>query len=330
MARLIKRERIGVGIQTAQTIGSYVAPTNGTTIELTTGTMADYIFAEGVEVTLSPENISRNYNRNSFSGGVRDVLGKKTVSVKFKTELLYTTAAVTEVGVMKTLFEACAYIHGTNTYTPLSTNYSGFPSPAKACSLVVNKDGYAHKIENCIGTGRISLESGKIGMIEFDFSGTVNGSVFSTSETIASIVPNYINNVSGVSNFVVKSSSFSFDSVSNYTVSKIEIDLGNKISLRDDMSGADGVIGFYLTGREPSMTVSLEAPTTNYWVDKHEALFAAAAIVTTPGYVFNMADAQVISAPYTDLDGVLGHEVGFKLCETSAGDNALTITEDFA
>ena len=58
MARLTKREAIGVGIETTQ--GTYVAPVN------TSAAVTGYFWAEGVDLQLNSENLERNYFRTNF------------------------------------------------------------------------------------------------------------------------------------------------------------------------------------------------------------------------------------------------------------------------
>lgn len=318
MARLVKREAIGVGIETSQ--GTYVAPTN------VSASNTGYFYAEGVDIQLVSENIERNYNRSTLDP-VSIVKGKKSATLKFKCELLH-SGADTEQSVIKTLFEACGMIHGgaSDFFLPISTAPSNFSGASKSCSFLVNKDGMVHKLKGCVGNFKLILEAGKIAMLEFDFKGLVEGSTFGTASAIGTIY--YANNGSGVTNAVQKSSAFAFNSITDFIVPKIDIDMGNEIVERLNIEASQGIEGYALIGRKPTMNVSIEAPLTSTDViGFFESGTEAAASVDAIDYLFEMPKAQVISANYTDIGGILGHDISFQL-NTSSGDDCIKITAD--
>ena len=324
MARLTKREAIGVGIETTQ--GTYVAPVN------TSAAVTGYFWAEGVDLQLNSENLERNYFRTTLDP-IAIVKGKKSASLKFKCELLH-SGADAEQAVIKTLLEACGMIHGgasTDYFLPVSTppttGFSSASGVSKSCSFLVNKDGTEHLLRGCVGTFKITLEAGKIAMLDFDFKGLVEGAAFGTANALSTIY--YANNGSTVTNAVQKSSSFTFASSSDYIVPKIEIDMGNEIIERMNIEASQGIEGYALIGRKPTMNISIEAPAfgTHDVIGMFEAGTSGAAEVDALDYLFNMPAAQVISANYTDIGGILGHDVSFQL-NTSAGDDCIKITAD--
>ena len=319
MARLTKRESIGVRVEVTQ--GTYLEPVN-TSVEAT-----GYFFAEGVEITLNSENLERNYFRTTLDP-IAIVKGKKSAELKFKCELL-AGATTAESSVMKALFNGCGLIDATaGTYLPISTPPANFSSASKSCSFQVFKDGTRHRLNGCVGDVKFSFEAGKIIMCEFSFKGILQESTFGATEAIPAIF--YHNNAvtTAISNIVAKGQSFTFAGDSDYIVPKIEISMGNEIVERANIEATHGVEGFALIGRKPMMNISIEAPAfaTHDVIGLFEAGTSGSAIVNVTKYTFTLAAAQVISANYTDIGGILGHDVGFQL-NTSAGDDCITIVE---
>ena len=325
MARLTKRELIGVVAETTQGTFATAGFTSANTVA-----GACYFWAEGVEITLNSENLERNYYRNTMDP-IAIVKGKKSAEIKFKTELVY-TAASTETAAMSAIFNACGLVGAANVYAPISvppsTSYSGL---SKSCSIEVYKDGAKHQFRGCVGDIKISYEAGKIVMIECSFKGQL---IASTNFAVTSALPtvHYLNKVSGVLNIVAKAVPFTFDSYGDFIVPKIEISMGNEIVERTNIEEANGVAGFSIIGRKPMMNISIEATTfatydlLNSFENATEAAATIGAANATNGYLINMPAAQVISANYTDIGGILGHDVGFQL-NTDAADDCITITE---
>ncbi len=320
MARLTKRELIGVVAETTQ--GTLATFTSANTVA-----GACYFWAEGVEITLNSENLERNYFRNTMDP-ISIVKGKKSAEIKFKTELLY-TSATTETATMSAIFNACGLVGAANIYAPVSVPPNNFQGLSKSCSIEVYKDGAKHQFRGCVGDIKISYEAGKIVMLECSFKGQLINSInFAVTSALPTV--HYLNKVTGVNNIVAKSIPFTFDSYTSFIVSKIEILMGNEIVERTNIEELNGVAGFSIIGRKPMMNISIEATTfaTYDLLNAFENATEAAAIVgeENSSYYISMPKAQVISANYTDIGGILGHDVGFQL-NTSTADDCITITE---
>ena len=306
MPLLSKKTFIGIKAEAAQ--GDAVAATT-----------ADFLLAMDVDIKPNIEILERDYS-NTFLDRLAHSIGKKFSTVKFKTELKTTgTANIPEPAFIAAL-EACGLIDATvGTFVPVSTIQSGMHGPANSCSIYVYKDGFLHTVAGAIGNVKFTLEAGKIGFAEFEFSGSYVAVASATNPVPVfgtAIVP------------ICYSAGLSLFGSTSHIAGKIEIDLGNTIAQRDDVNSANGVKGFMITGRSSKGSVDPEVIDEANWT-KLVAGTPGSTVITlgaTTGniIVFTMAATQYTDVSYGDRSGILTHSANLAFNQ-SAGNDCITV-----
>ena len=299
-----------IGIKSESTQGTAVVPSAST----------DYLLAMDVDIKPNIEILERDYT-HTYLDRLAHSIGKKFSTVKFKTELKTTGVANTPEPAFIAALEACGLIDATvGTFVPVSTIQGGMDGPANSCSIYVYKDGFVHTVAGAIGNVKFTLEAGKIGFAEFEFSGSYVAVVSATNPVPVfgtAIVP------------ICYSAGLSLFGSTSHIAGKIEIDLGNTIAQRDDVNSANGVKGFMITGRSSKGSVDPEVIDEANWT-KLVAGTSGSTVITlgaTTGniIVFTMAATQYTDVSYGDRSGILTHSANLAFNATSAGNDCITV-----
>ena len=297
-----------IGIKSESTQGTAVVPSAST----------DYLLAMDVDIKPNIEILERDYS-NTFLDRLAHSIGKKFSTVKFKTELKTSgTANTPETGFTAAL-QACGLINATGTFAPVSTAQSGMYGPAISCTIYVYKDGFLHSMVGSIGTVKFTLEAGKIGFAEFEFSGSYVAVASGTNPTPTfgtAIVP------------ICYSASLTLVGVATEIATKIEIDLGNTIAQRDDVNSANGVLGFMITGRSSKGSVDPEVIDAAAWTKLVAGTSASTSVTLGATWgniiVFTMAATQYTDVSYGDRSGILTHSANLAFNQ-SLGNDCITV-----
>jgi hypothetical protein len=229
---LTKRKLIGVKTESAQNVAA-------------TLTATDFIHAWDVEVAPAADIVEKEFVSGSLDRFAHST-GKKWYEISFKTEYKGSGSAGTPPPV-GALIQACGFVETINagvnvTYAPISTPPSGFLGPAKSCTIKVYEDGILHTLAGCVGNRRLIGEAGKPVIAEWKFWGLYTAV---TDAAFVSASP------SAQQAAILQSATLQLQGYSA-TVGKIEIDLGNEVTLIEDINAANGVGGFAITRRNPS------------------------------------------------------------------------------
>ena len=194
---------------------------------------------EIVEPVRRPANVaslSRTYS----------VAGTRSAEVSFKMEVKG-SGSINTAPRIGCLLRACGFaatvVSGTSiTYLPLS---SGFES----VTLYVFIDGRRHVVTGARGDVKITCEAGQMAMAEFTFKGryATPTLVALSSPTLESTIPQ-----------VCKSCTFSYNSKTTLVLKSALIEMNNEVVQRPDISDANGIAGFEITGRDPMVTLDPE------------------------------------------------------------------------
>lgn len=131
---------------------------------------------------------------------------------------------------------------------------------------------------------------------------------------------------------VVQNALFAYNSNSVMVIKEFDLDLGNDIAIKDDISSANGVKGFTVTGRKPKGKFSPEAELTGVYNFPADWSGSAPQAVTVQiGSV--AGNTIIITAPkvqITDIQdgndsGILTKEISFSL-GLNAGDDEFSIS----
>ena len=304
MPLLSKKTFIGIKSETTQ--GVIVAPTS-----------TDYLLAMDVDIKPNIEILERDYS-NTFLERLEHKIGKKFSTVKFKTELKTNGVANTPETPLIAALQACGLINSSGTFSPTSTIQSGMQGPAISATIYVYKDGFLHSMLGSIGTVKFTLEAGKIGFAEFEFSGSYVAVASSANPT-----PNFGTNAVPI----CTGASLTLVGVATEIATKIEIDLGNTIAQRDDVNSANGVKGFMITGRSSKGSVDPEVIDAGAWTKlvAGDSGNTVITLGTSPNQiVFTMAATQYTDVSYGDRSGILTHSSNLAFNQ-SAGNDCITV-----
>jgi len=136
-------------------------------------------------------------------------------------------------------------------------------SPAgilSGANLKVNNDRLQHVFSGCVGNVVFNWTAGQMPTMAFTFEGLPSGSV-------AEIIAPSINISQGktpvpVQNYALTISGASLGVISGQVVQSVTYDVGNIIDPRADINGTYGYSAPIITGREPDITISIEANAT--------------------------------------------------------------------
>jgi hypothetical protein len=208
-----------------------------------TGTNA--ILAWDVEMDVKGEVLAREFLRDTFTN-MPHVIGMKEVALTFKTELKGSNAAPDIDPLLVGVGFGTAVTTGTGLVYTLQSNEINVNSTA----FRVYKDGNMHKILGARGSVKLTLEAGKYGIAEWSFSGLY--------DPVAAVANPDVSGLSQNKPPILYNSSFQIGGFSPVT-SKLEIDLGNTVTRRDDLNATYGVRSFRISSRKPKMSFDADA-----------------------------------------------------------------------
>jgi hypothetical protein len=253
-------------------------------------------------------------------GNTEMVVGQRLVSLSFDVEIAGSGAAGTAPK-WSALIQACGFSETVVAST--SVTYAPVSSAFKGVTLYHFADGVRHKVTGCRGTWSMSLETGEIPKISFEFTGIYNAP---TDETQPALT--FSNQADPV---VVNSANTTPLQVHGYAacMASFSLSLANETPFRQLAGCTQQVM---ITDRKPEGEVVIEAPTIaqkNYfdiasaqtngqfsW--KHGQ--TAGNIVT-----FTAPTCSLGSPEYEDSDGIIMLKLPFMPQPTSAGNNEFTI-----
>jgi hypothetical protein len=217
------------------------------------------------------------------------------------------------------LLPSCGMLNTSSTYTPKSDA----SSPA---NVTIGKytDGRLKRIAGAQGKFKLTMESGKPGLAEFNFLGQ-----FVAPSAVAKLAPNYPRAVPPR----LISATLTI-AATNYTISKIEVDYNNTLILRPDPTTASGYFGSCITDRVITIGVDPEAlgyGTKDWntdWTAGTEAAFNCVLGTTATNIVTIAAPKMQLMEPPNEgeREGILVDQLKFQ-CNRSvdAGDDEFSI-----
>lgn len=194
------------------------------------------------------------------------------------------------------LLKACGYAETISTGT--SVRYDPASASIPSLTLAMYMDGVIKKIWGARGDVKLTLDKGKPGLLHFTFSGAdfslTDGGLL-TPVSYPAIKPP-----------VFLGATFTYDTYAAI-ISKLEIDAGNKVELRDSVNAASGFVSALITGREPKATFDPEAVTVatkdffGMWRGSTGAAMAA-----TLGSTADTGNMIALSAPKAQIEELKG------------------------
>lgn len=203
-------------------------------------------------------------------------------------------------------------------YRPKTYDIDTMPS----ASVRFYKDKILHKVAGVIGTWSLTAEVGKLAYLEFDLSGLW------TDPEDAAIPALTLVDLTGPQVLAMGMRIGAYTPVAN----ALKLQLGAKIEKRNDLNGPDGLIGFVITGREPSGSLDPETDTLaafNPW-----SLWKSGAKYRLNGYLGSAAgnrwavhvgQAQCTELKYGERTGLVTYDKTFTPCQERLGDDELRL-----
>lgn len=257
---LLKRKRV---------FAAKVETTPGTAETLTNAEASynayDLVIQPSVEVEQREGQGAFNY--------LQGVPGARMGTATFRTDLGWdgTSTMPTWASV---LLPACGWVETSQVYNP-TTESPGTNVKTLTIASYQAGNGSAGKrrlLTGAVGTFTINLPAGRMGFIEWEFTGVWGG------ETAAAVLaPTYPT----ASPIRFASATATFDSV-DLTVENISFAAGNQVVMREDGSTASGYISGIITNREPRITCNPESvliatqDRIQAWLNADEEAFSVA------------------------------------------------------
>ena len=188
-------------------------------------------------------------------------------------------------------------------------------------------DGVIWYMDECVGNAELVLEAGKLPRINWEFIGQASansGAILAAPSMTTTNISNPVPVAAGSASVNPGGEG----AVTAISMSKLVINLNNKLAERPDVSGTYGYGAPLVTGNRPTLTAELDylVPTGAGIIIDFEARLAAASYLTwaythgtglgaNQGFVLGFK-GDPISVSRMDTDGVLRVEVG---CQLSIG-----------
>jgi len=293
-------------------------------IEATPGTAESLGNSEGAfnAMQLNLEPTTELIKRESQGAFARKkaITGGHRGTYSFRTDLSWDGTATLPSWVT-TLLAACGWVNSSGTVTP-RTESPG--SNVKTVTLGKYIDGVYEKLVGCMGTAKIMLETGRPSFIDWTFEGK-----WAAATDAAVIAPTYPT----VHPIKYASATTTFNSVA-LCLSRMTIDLGNKLYLQECASDATGYSFTVITDREPTVSADpdskLVATQDRYGIlhasTEAELSITLAGFATDATIEFSAPKAQLMSVKRGDREGLSIDNLVFACNENTTVDQELIMT----
>lgn len=244
------------------------------------------------------------------------VFGKRSARMTFDVELVGMAAAGSAIHYADAL-KACGV--GETLVADTSATYKPASSSVSSATLAMYLDGKIYKMWGARGTARLSLEAGKPGIMSFEFIGAdfseADGALLSSGVSYNSVKPP-----------TFQSASLTIDSYAAL-VSRVDLDLANALTLREDANASSGHKSAVITNRKPMLSFDPEnvlVATEDFlgnWRSGSEMAFTATLGSATGNTIALTAPkVQYQTAGMGDREGVSVLDLA-GLCCLSSGDD---------
>jgi len=225
-----------------------------------------------------------------------------------------------------TLLKGCGFgVVPTPAQTPTSVVISPITTAIPSLTIGAYFDGVLHKIIGARGTVKCSIESGKPGRLDFEFTGvgidTSDVGLLDAAGYDDVVPPAFI------------SAAFLVDSYAAI-ISKLDWDIANTVTLRESINSASGYLSALITGRNPKGSLDPELPLvasydffTNWKTNGVGALTIAAGVTAGNIVTITMPVIRYANINPGDRGGIRTLGIDFEMCCDDSDDEiSLVIT----
>ena len=303
-------------------IAAKLETTLGTAISLSASDASMNVYDVEVDVEADEQERASQGSASRLATTV----GARMVTTRFKVEL-HGAGEEGNPDWANTLLPALGMVETTNVFavvTGVPVASSGNP---RTITIGAYHDGRLITSAGCMGTGKFVFENGKVAYLECEFKGKYVSTTDATllAPTIPSVTPPRASNLT-----------FTYGGSSPGKVDRLEIDLQNEVTLRQDFSTGGGTSGYaYATivDRNPKATMAVEAQLVasfdayGKWLAQTEEAFALdIGGATWNKLEFDAAKAQILKPTPGDRDGLYTDEIEMQFNRDTAVDDEFTLT----
>jgi len=268
------------------------------------------------EPTINPEDtFQQRQPSGSSAGNAAGVVGERKGTCSFRAELRSDGVDALDAG-LAILLQACGLKLTGSVYAPTSG-----VADQKTCTIDVYEDGLMKRIFGAMGNVKISGEYGKIVSLEFEFQG-----IWSAPTDVALPSPS-------ISARIPLRLAAATLTIGAYTpkISKFELDFQANVVQREDVTQASGLLHFLAAGRDPQVSMDMEADVVathdayGIWLAGTEAALSLLVTDGTVNITIAAPKLQYRQVAEGDRDGKLTHDLTGQ-ANVSSADDEVTIT----
>lgn len=280
------------------------------------------------DLEIEPEADEQERSSQGSASKLATTIGARQVKFTFKVEMHGSGTIDTNPDWADVFLPSLGMVdNGSNVFGVLTKAPVAAASNNRTITLAGYHDGRLMTAAGCMGTGKFVFENGKIPYLECEYFGKYVSTTDSAliAPTLPTVQPPRASNLT-----------FTLGGSNPGKVDRIEIDLQNEVTLRQDLSVAAGDSGYcYATivDRNVKATMALEAElvasfdTYGKWLAQTEEAF----VLDIGGATWNKLEfdapkAQIMKPKPGDRDGMITDEIELGFNRNAAADNEFTLT----
>jgi len=300
-------------------------------LETTIGTAESLAAADAefnvYDIEIEPEADEQARASQGSASKLPTTIGARMVNISFKVEMHGSGIASTDPDWALVLLPALGFKDAANVWTLSTAAPVASANVPRTITIGAFHDGRLMTIAGCMGTGKFVFENGQVPYLECEMMGVYAGVTDATllAPTLPTVAPPRAANLT-----------FTYGGASPGKVDRVEIDLGNEVVMRPDLSTSGGTSGYcnaVITDRNVRATMSLEAQlvasfdTYGKWIAASEEAFA----LDIGGATWNKMEidapkAQILEPTVGDRDGILTDEIAMGFNRSAAVDDEFSLT----
>jgi hypothetical protein len=288
-------------------------------LEATKGTAvlgAADLYVEELETKLTAPFVEKNGAGGSLGQIVAGAIGEGSGTCNFRTPLKGNAASGLDAS-LAILFQACGLKQTVQVYNV----HSAF-TDQKTISIDAYLDGVLMTLSGAMGNLKFEGVAGNTIWCVFEFTGK-----WVAPTDVALIDPTY----SVRPDMQLGSATFTFDTEAIKT-DKLNIDMGNVVGLRKDVSATDGIASAIITDYLPKLEIDAEMDKIagyDFYGKRAAGTLVAVSLVVTDGtdtLTFALPAVQIEEIAPSDREGVAVVDLICGIKHTEAGNDAVIIT----
>ena len=230
---------------------------------------ANAILVSNLKIKPDQEVIDRKDVALPSLSKIPHLIGRRWIQIDFDVELRGSGDSGATPPDFGVLLRGCSMLESIQADPGGYVSYGPVSENQEAVTIYAWRDAHLHKCVGCVGSWKWAGQVGQPAKFSFSFKGKIEGII---DQALAA--PIYQN----LEPPLMLSATASYGGWTP-PIKKVELDLKNKITERPDIREDTGIIGFFISDREPEGKLDPEAATlatrnvwTNFWAVNEAAL----------------------------------------------------------